>query len=51
MAQLSPEEHLKNATALTEKIFEDEMKRPMDKKKSGNNMNIWLQPGNENKNN
>ena len=32
MAQLSPEEHLKNATERIQKIFEDELKKPMDKK-------------------
>ena len=32
MAQLSPEEHFKNATALTKRIFENELKQPMDKK-------------------
>ena len=32
MAQLSPEEHLKNATERIQKIFEDELKKTMDKK-------------------
>ena len=32
MAQLSPEEYLKNATERIQKIFEDELKKPMDKK-------------------
>ena len=32
MAQLSPEEHLKNATERIQKIFEDELKKSMDKK-------------------
>lgn len=32
MAQLSPEEHLKNVTERIQKIYEDELKKPMDKK-------------------
>ena len=32
VAALSPKEHLMNATFLIKKIFEKELKRPMDKK-------------------
>lgn len=32
MASLSPKEHLQNANFLIEKIFEEELKKPMDKK-------------------
>ena len=32
MAALSPEEHLQNANFLIEKIFAEELKKPMDKK-------------------
>lgn len=32
MARLSPEEHLKNVTERIQKMYEDELKQPMDKK-------------------
>ena len=32
MAALSPREHLQNAVFLTQKIFAEELKKPMDKK-------------------
>ncbi len=31
-ANLSPIEHLKNVTSLIEKLYADELKKPMDKK-------------------